>query len=84
LTLKDQVRAIKFKKQSNVLINESSLPNKSQLIKIVKEEFHLDYRLFKVDGIKSIKDRIILLIFVTSKILENCKIVIESRDILKK
>ncbi|TNV74091.1 hypothetical protein FGO68_gene13547 [Halteria grandinella] len=68
-TLKETVRNIKFKKQSNVFISDSTLPNKSQLIKIVKDELFLDYRQFKVEGVKSIKEKIILLIFIFHKVV---------------
>ena len=44
MSLKDKVRAVKFKRQSNVMINEQSLPTKSMLIKIAKEELFVDYR----------------------------------------
>jgi len=76
---KELVRAVKFKRQSNVMINESTLPTKSQLIKVLKEELHLDYRLFEAPGVASIKERIILLIFIRHALIRE-EVAIRSRD----
>jgi hypothetical protein len=67
-TLMDKIRSIKFKKSANQFISDGSLPNKGQLINITKEELFVDYKLFKVPGLKSIKERVILLIFIFHKI----------------
>lgn len=77
------VRAVKFKRQSNVMINESTLPTKGQLIKILKEELYLDYRLLEAPGIASIKERIILMIFMRHAVLSDEK-EIGSREQLTK
>jgi len=76
---KNKIRSIKFKKSSNVMINESTMPSKSLLIKIVKEKLFLDYRKFKIDGIKSIKDKIVMLIFIYHKMIPKDQ-AISSRD----
>ena len=52
------------------MINEATLPTKGQLIKILKERLFVDYRVFKLEGIKNIKERIILLIFIYHKIVK--------------
>jgi hypothetical protein len=70
MSLKEKVRTIKFKRQSNILINDNTLPTKSQLIKICKERLFIDYREFKADGIKNIKDKIILLMFIYHKLIK--------------
>ena len=67
--IKEKVRSIKFKKLSNVMINDQTLPTKGQLIKILKEQLFVDYRSFKMNNLKNIKERIILLIFIYHKVL---------------
>lgn len=51
------------------MISDAVLPTKSQLIKILKEHLHVDYRLFKLEGLKNIKERIIIMIFIYHKVL---------------
>ena len=46
------------------MINDQTLPTKSQLIKILKEQLFVDYRTFKLDGLTNIKEKIIMLIFI--------------------
>lgn len=38
------IKNVKFKKGSNQIISEHTLPTKNQLIKILKEQLHMDYR----------------------------------------
>lgn len=51
------------------MINDQTLPTKSQLIKVLKEQMFVDYRIFKLDGVKNIKERIIMLIFIYHSIV---------------
>jgi len=52
------------------MINDNSLPTKSSLIKILKEHLFADYRLFDAKGLASVKERIILLIYIVHSVIE--------------
>lgn len=52
-----------------MFISDATLPTKGHLIKIVKEVLFLDYRDFKLPGLKTIKEKIMLLIFIFHKIV---------------
>lgn len=67
--IKDSVRNLKFKKQPNVTINEATLPTKTQLIKILREDLFVEHQEFRLPGVKSIKERLILILFIYHKIL---------------
>eukprot|EP00347_Sterkiella_histriomuscorum_P010411 403376406 len=64
-----EIRAIKFKQTVNNMISNNLLPKKSTLIQICKEELQIDYRKLKFKGLNSIKDRIILVIFMYNKVV---------------
>lgn len=88
------MRGIKFKGTANVMLNDMTLPSKNVLNQFSKETLRLDYKGFKVEGIKSIKDRIILMLYCYHKVLkefdkdsninlESAEYSINSRDQLK-
>lgn len=56
------------------MISDYTLPTKSQLISILKNELKVDYRKFRMSGLqKCIKDKIIVLIYVYHKLFEKEK-----------
>ncbi|CDW89905.1 UNKNOWN [Stylonychia lemnae] len=68
------IKEIKFKRTSNVLINDSILPSKLALIKICKEKLQIDYRCFKLLGLKTQKDRIIITLFLYHLLLDKSSV----------
>jgi hypothetical protein len=63
------------------MISDSTLPTKSALIRILKQQLYVDYRQFKLEGLKNIKERIILLIFVYHKVLKDART--DREDVVK-
>ena len=65
------MKSVKFKRTANVLINDSILPSKNELIRVCKEDLNIDYRKIKLKGLVSIKEKIIMIIFMYHLVVDN-------------
>lgn len=77
---KPKVKSLKFKTTRHVFISEELLPTKGSLLKICKEELFIDFTAFGFDNLPGVKDKIVLAIYITSKVLEQLGKPLKSRD----
>lgn len=46
------------------MLSESVLPNKSQLIKVCKENYRLDHAKLQLTGVSTHKDKVVMAIYI--------------------
>ena len=52
------------------MLSESVLPNKSQLIKVCKENYRLDHAKLQLSGIATHKDKVVMAIYIAEMLRE--------------
>ena len=68
MTIKEMFNKVKFKTIRNLVVSESVIPAKGNLIKICKEQYNVSHSQLKLSGLQSLKDRVILAIYMAEKV----------------
>ena len=69
-SLSAQLTQVKHKKTRHLMVSDSVLPSKQALIKICREKLNIEHSAFKLTGLPSFKDRIVLAIYIYHKLIK--------------